>query len=135
MASKMVIGSDLKSARKVEQRVLRETARYGYSEACRFAIRLALEEGLNNAIRHGSRSDAKKRIEVLCRIDEHRAAITITDEGSGFDPETVPDPTADENLEKPSGRGTMLMRAYMDEVRYNERGNQVHMVKLNTGKH
>ncbi|HOF18390.1 MAG TPA: ATP-binding protein [Phycisphaerae bacterium] len=56
----------------------------------------------------------------------------MCDEGTGFDPTRVPDPTADENLEKPSGRGLMLMRAYMDEVRYNDRGNQVFLMKRNT---
>jgi serine/threonine-protein kinase RsbW len=58
-------------------------------------------------------------------------SITITDEGKGFKPECVPDPTADENLERPCGRGIMLMRAYMDEVRYNPCGNQVFMLKHN----
>ena len=58
--------------------------------------------------------------------------MTITDQGSGFDPNDVPDPTVEENLQKPTGRGIMLMRAYMDEVRFNEKGNQVHMVKRNT---
>ena len=51
------------------------------------------------------------------------------DEGEGFDPGVIPDPRADENLEKPGGRGIMLMRAYMDEVAFNERGNEVRMTK------
>ena len=58
--------------------------------------------------------------------------MTITDQGSGFDPAALPDPTTEENLQKPTGRGIMLMRAYMDEVRFNEKGNQVHLVKKNT---
>ena len=127
----MVIESDLKAARKLEEHVLRDVARHGYSEASTFAIRLALEEGLNNAIKHGNRMDASKLIEVVYDVDDRRAAITITDQGRGFEPGTVPDPTADENLEKPCGRGIMLMHAYMDEVRFNERGNQVHLVKQN----
>jgi serine/threonine-protein kinase RsbW len=130
----MVIGSDLKSARKVEQQVLGEVARYGYNEASTFAIRLALEEGLNNAIKHGNNLDPDKVVKVTYDINERLASITITDQGPGFDPKQVPDPTTDENLEKPCGRGIMLMRAYMDEVRFSKRGNQVRMIKRNSGK-
>ena len=128
----MVIASDWKAARLVEQRLLKEVARHGYSEAAVFAIKLALEEGLTNAIRHGNGGDPTKKVEVSFDVDANRAVITITDQGEGFNPAAVPDPTADENLEKPSGRGIMLMRAYMDEVRYNTRGNQVHILKRNT---
>jgi len=128
----MQIPTELTAARKVEERLLSEVARHGYGEASRFAIKLAVEEGLNNAIKHGNRQDPKKSIEVSFDIDGSRAVISITDEGLGFDPALVPDPTADENLEKPCGRGIMLMRAYMDEVRFNDRGNQVCMVKRNT---
>ena len=131
LAKKMLIGSELRAARKVEDRLLSEVARHGYSEASRFAIKLAVEEGLNNAIKHGNGHDAKKQIEVRFDVDGERAIISIADEGLGFDPAAVPDPTADENLEKPCGRGIMLMRAYMDEVRFNERGNLVYMVKRN----
>ena len=130
----MVIESDLRAARKVEEQVLRDAARHGYGEASRFAIRLALEEALNNAIKHGNRLDPAKVVEVCYHIDEHQASFTITDQGAGFDPCDVPDPTTDENLERPSGRGIMLMRAYMDEVRYSKRGSQLHMVKRNARK-
>ena len=124
--------TDLPSARRVEKRILDEAARHGYDDSSMFGIRLALEEGLNNAIKHGNRYDPTKAITVCYEVDAGRVAVTIADEGVGFDPCSVPDPTADENLEKPCGRGLMLIRAYMDEVRFNERGNQIHMVKLNT---
>jgi len=127
---KAVIPSDLKEARRLEEALLTEVERHGYSEASAFGIKLALEEALNNAIRHGNGYDAGKTIEVTYDINDHRAVFTITDQGRGFDPEAVPDPTADENLEKPYGRGIMLMRAYMDHVRYNPAGNEVYMVKL-----
>ena len=127
----MVISSNLQAAREIEQKLLIQVANYGYSEADTFAIKLALEESLNNAIRHGNMCDPDKTIAVRFSIDSSRAAITISDQGKGFDPNAVPDPTADENLEKPCGRGIMLMRAYMDEVRYNKKGNEVYMVKRN----
>jgi serine/threonine-protein kinase RsbW len=132
LETSMVIASDLKAAREVEEAVLREVGRYAYSEASVFSIRLAMEEGLNNAIKHGNRYDPNKGVQVTLEIDDRRVVISITDQGQGFDPAGVPDPTRDENLEKPCGRGIMLMRAYMDEVWYNSRGNQVWMIKRNT---
>lgn len=131
MAETKVIQSDLKAARRLEEQVLVEVARNGYDEAATFAIKLALEEGLNNAIRHGNAGDPSKTVRLETDIDPRRAVIVITDEGGGFDPQTVPDPCADENLEKPSGRGIMLMQAYMDEVHYNQAGNQLRIVKRN----
>ena len=104
----------------------------GYSEGDQFAIKLALEEGLNNAIKHGNAYDPAKTVQVTFAVTPQQVDISITDEGQGFDPARVPDPTCDENLEKPCGRGIMLMRAYMDEVHYNPCGNQVRMVKKNS---
>jgi len=127
----MVIASDLQAARKIEDALLAEVARHGYDEAATFAIKLALEEGLNNAIKHGNGYDPAKQVDVRFDVNADRAVITITDQGGGFDPSTVPDPTADENLEKPCGRGIMLMRAYMDEVRFNEKGNRIRLMKRN----
>jgi len=125
----MVIPSALSAARQVEEMLLGTVASNGYSEAAIFAIKLALEEGLNNAIKHGNRYDSAKTVEVVYDIDCHQAMFSIKDQGPGFDLDAVPDPTADENLERPSGRGIMLMRAYMDEVHYNETGNQITMIK------
>jgi serine/threonine-protein kinase RsbW len=125
----MVIPSEFEAARSVEQLVLDELGQHGYGDSATFAVKLALEESLNNAIKHGNGGDASKTIEVSYDVDPHRVKITVTDEGGGFDPGCVPDPTVDENLEKPSGRGIMLMRFYMDEVSYNSSGSQVRMVK------
>jgi len=131
LARRMVIASDLKAARKAERRLLSEVARHGYNGSTAFAIRLAVEEALNNAIKHGNCCDASKVVELIFDISPQQAVITIGDQGDGFDPASVPDPTVEENLEKPYGRGIMLMRAYMDEVNFNEQGNQVRMVKHN----
>jgi serine/threonine-protein kinase RsbW len=131
LARKVVIASKLKEARKAEDALLREAQRRGYSESAMFAIKLALEEGLNNAIKHGNAYDPGKVVQVDFDVTPQQASITITDQGEGFDPGAVPDPTADENLERPCGRGIMLMRAYMDKVEYNRRGNQVRLLKHN----
>lgn len=125
----MEIPSDFQAARLAQQRLLGEIAALGYDEAATFAIKLALEEAVNNAIRHGNHQDASKKVTLIYDVTETCVEITIADEGEGFNPADVPDPRADENLEKPSGRGLMLMRAYMDEVTYNARGNQIHMIK------
>ncbi len=127
----MVIPSDLQVVRQAALEVLDIVKRYRYDETCAFAIRLAMEEALYNAIKHGNRMDADKVVELDYDVDPSRTIITVTDEGEGFDPASVPDPTTDENLEKPAGRGIMLMRAYMDQVRFNPRGNQVCVVKQN----
>lgn len=126
------IPSDFHLARKAEDELLAELARRGYSKGSLFSIKLALEEGLNNAIKHGNRLDPKKIVELSYQVSKDCVVIRITDQGSGFDLGAVPDPTSDENLEKPCGRGIMLMRAYMDEVHFNADGNQVRMMKRNT---
>ena len=125
----MEIESSFYAIKQAERHVLDETCRCGYAESDAFAIRLAVVEALNNAVRHGNCCDPAKKVCIYIDVDENRAEITVTDEGAGFDPKTVPDPTVDENLEKPCGRGIMLMHAYMDEVNFNERGNSVRLVK------
>lgn len=125
---KRVISSDLDAARQLAEDLLTQVESRGYAEDVCFAIRLAVK-ALINGIRHGSKFDRGKKITVSADVGEQRTAITVADEGEGFDPADVPDPTTDENLEKPTGRGIMLMRPYMDEVAYNDRGNEVRMVK------
>ena len=130
-ASKSVIPSDLRAAKACEQEIIDDVERHGYHESCAFAIKLALEEAITNAIRHGNGNDPTKHITVRWRVTPEAASIWLADDGDGFCPNTVPDPTLDENLNKPHGRGLMLMRADMDEVGFNEAGNEVRMVKLN----
>ena len=123
------ISSELSSTRQVEQRLIAELRRYDYPDECLFAVRLALEEALANAIKHGNRLDPAKKVTVKFSVEPEKVQLIVIDQGSGFNPNSVPDPTTDEHLEDPSGRGITLMRAYMDEVSYNSRGNEVRMVK------
>jgi len=120
---------NLEQARRAEERLLSEMAEHGYGEAATFAVRLGVEEGLNNALRYGARSSGDQPVRITYEVDDQSVRVRISDGGEGFNPELVPDPTLDENLEKPTGRGIMLMRAYMDEVVFNEKGNEVCMVK------
>ena len=94
-----------------------------------FGIHLALEEAIMNAIKHGNAGDPAKQVDVRCELSGAHFEITVEDQGSGFHRSEVPDPTDEDNLEKESGRGLMLMEFYMSEVHYNEVGNRVRMVK------
>ena len=94
-----------------------------------FSVHLAVEEAIVNAIKHGNRHDASKQVRVACRVTPEKFWIEIIDEGSGFDPDQLPDPTADENLECPCGRGVLLMRNFMTRVEFSEQGKRVVMEK------
>ena len=98
-----------------------------YDEGQIFAVRLAMEEAIANGFRHGNEGDPRKTVKITHAISPSDLQVSIEDEGSGFDPEAVPDPTEDENLEIPSGRGLMLMRAYMTEVNVIPPGNRIEM--------
>ncbi len=124
------IASDAAQGREVVSRILEALEQEQWAEHDVFAVHLAMEEALVNAIKHGNRRDPAKMVEVVCRLAKDRVQIQITDEGVGFDPESVPDPTDEENLEVPSGRGLMLMRCYMTSVVFNPQGNQVSMEKV-----
>ncbi|MCA9300644.1 MAG: ATP-binding protein [Phycisphaerales bacterium] len=115
--------------RAAQDRVLEAADRHGYSEASQFAIRLALEEGIRNAFNHGHRDlDLGEPVRLEYVVTDAEVRLAIEDKGPGFDPGDVPDPTLDENLFKPTGRGLLLMRSYMAEVSHNDRGNRVEMV-------
>ncbi len=123
------ISSELCSARQVEQQLVAQLRSHKYPDDCLFAVRLALEEALSNAIKHGNSLDPDKTVTVRFSVEPKKVQLVISDQGQGFDPAAVPDPTTNDHLEKPSGRGIALIRAYMDEVAYNSRGNEIRMVK------
>lgn len=126
----VTIPSDTAEARRVQEEIEQQLAARRASDQEIFSIRLALEEALVNAIKHGNQMDRARKVQIAYRLLTDRLEIRITDEGAGFDPSDVPDPTAVENLERPCGRGLMLMRHYMNEVVYNDRGNSVFMSRL-----
>jgi serine/threonine-protein kinase RsbW len=99
-----------------------------------FGIHMALEEAVMNAIKHGNLRDEKKCVKVKVGVSADSFWAHVEDEGTGFNPDEVPDPTLDENIEKTSGRGVMLMRMYMDQVQYSEVGNAVEFTKTKSAK-
>ncbi len=123
------VPSTLTEASRVLSEIVAELQRQGWSERDIFSVQLAVEEALVNAIKHGNRSDQSKLVSTRCRVSRQAICVEIADEGEGFDPSQVPDPTSPERLEEPSGRGIMLMRTFMNRVTYNAKGNVVTLEK------
>jgi serine/threonine-protein kinase RsbW len=122
-----VIASDPQAARRVLDEMLAQLESRHWHQRDIFAVHLATEEALANAIHHGNDFDAAKNVHFVCLLGGDRIRIEITDEGRGFDPAALPDPTCDDHVLAPSGRGVMLMKAFMSRVEFNARGNGVTM--------
>ncbi len=124
---RFIVGGDRDEIDRIQQDILGVLARYGYDDAACFAVRTAIEEAVSNAIHHGNNNDPRRMVTIEYAADEAAIEIEIEDEGAGFDPESVPDPTRPENVDIPSGRGIMLMRVYMSEVEFAPAGNRVRL--------
>lgn len=118
--------NDRTQIEKAQESLMAEVERCGFPEVHRFAIRLAFEEAVANAFAHGSPKGEPVEVEFGCTPEQ--LEMSVEDHGPGFDPSEVPDPTSDENISKPTGRGLLLIRAYMTEVRFNETGNKITMI-------
>lgn len=106
--------------------------RSGVSDEAAFGIDMAVREAVTNAVLHGNRQDEGKVVEIILKSSPDAVEISVHDQGLGFSPEAVPDPTAQENILKTSGRGIFFMRSFMDEVDWFIRpggGTTVRMVK------
>ena len=121
--------SERGASRLITEDLLEQLGARGWAPADIFAIHLAAEEAIVNAIVHGNKLDHSKRVHVSCSVSADAVRIEVTDEGTGFDPKSVPDCTLEERLEAPSGRGVMLMRSFMTRIAYNARGNSVVLEK------
>ena len=104
----------------------------GVVEAKQSNLFVALDEAFVNAVKHGNKFDTTKNIRVAADVSKTEARFTVQDEGEGFDVDNIPDPLDPQNLFKPSGRGVLFIYNIMDEVKYNERGNRLTMVKKST---
>jgi serine/threonine-protein kinase RsbW len=106
--------------------------RFGVSDDALFGIDMAVREAVTNAVLHGNRQDENKTVDLVLKSSPDAVEISVHDQGPGFNPEDVPDPTATENLLKTSGRGIFFMRTFMDEVDWlirPEGGTTVRMLK------
>lgn len=124
--------STLESVDQAESLVLAMAKRIGFGEDDENSISMAIRESMVNAVAHGNKYNNRKRVQLTIEGHPDRLVVTIADEGDGFDEAAVADPLAAENLLKQSGRGLLLMRAFMDECQHSRRephGTVVRMVK------
>ena len=121
--------SERGASRLVMDDLLGQLGTHGWSEAEIFGVHLAAEEAITNAIVHGNKLDPAKWVHVAYEVSPARVRIEIRDQGDGFDPAAVPDCTADDRLEVPTGRGVMLMKSFMTRIEYNAKGNGVVLEK------
>jgi len=128
---KFIIESDLSQQREIQKRILDAVEGAGFTSDSVFAVKISLEEALINAIKHGNKLDPNKKVRIEASVSPNETEIIIEDEGPGFERAEVPDPTAEENLLKCSGRGILLMETYMDQVEYSKNGRRVRMIKRN----
>jgi serine/threonine-protein kinase RsbW len=129
---RMLLDSTLDSVEVAEKAVLQDAHAIGFGEDELHQLGMAVRESMVNAVVHGNRYNTRKKVHVSITKATDRLTIIIADEGEGFDPSSIPDPLAHENLLRQSGRGLLLMRAFVDEfqVRRGEpRGTEVRMVK------
>ncbi len=127
--SLIIVPSEAKYIREVSSAIREALASCKVGADALFEIKLCVEEAVRNAMVHGNRSDKKKTVKVSYWVEKGSLNIEVEDEGDGFDPKAVPDPTKDDNLTKTSGRGVYLIKKLMDRVEFDSNGRRVRMVK------
>jgi serine/threonine-protein kinase RsbW len=100
------------------------SAEVGFDTDASHWMSVAIRESVTNAVRHGNKLDVSKRVIVRFEYEASEFSVSVQDEGEGFDPDEIPDPLAEENLLRASGRGIFFMKNFMDEVRYHFEPNQ-----------
>ena len=121
--------NDLRAIERTVAQMVEQGRAVGFDEdLLRLNLRVGLTEALANAILYGNNRDPKKHVRVEARFSPDEIEIRVTDEGRGFNPDNVRDPTTPGNVNRAGGRGIFLIRKLMDRVEFNERGNSVLMV-------
>ena len=131
MYKKIKIESEVGNLRIVENAIDEATTVIGISQDNYGKILVCAMEAVNNAILHGNKSNPEKKVDIEIGYKSKELLITVTDEGQGFRPENVPDPTTPENIEEISGRGIYLMSHLADKIEFNKKGNSVKMIFKN----
>jgi serine/threonine-protein kinase RsbW len=124
-----VIPNDAAVAERLLEDVLDRLDQLHWGKREISGVHMAVYEALINAIDHGNSSDKDKHVHVSCCLSPEKLRVEITDEGPGFDPDSLPDPTTPERLECPGGRGVFLMRNLMSRVEFRNNGNHVVLEK------
>jgi len=121
----VTIQNDLDHVYELEASILGEVEQAGYDENARFALRLALDEALINAYKHGNRTDPNRKVYIRYEINPDSVEVEIEDEGEGFMVESLADPRQGDFIHKTSGRGIFLIRSFMSFLEFNPRGNVI----------
>jgi len=124
------IFSDPELMPEVEQFVLDVAEEIGLNENKFNNISLAVAEAISNSIKHGNKNDKNKKVFIKIEVKNDQMIVTLKDEGTGFDPNTIPDPTKPENILKESGRGVHIMRSLLDDLRFNFTPNGTEIVLI-----
>lgn len=127
MLKRLRIESRMTNLRIVENAIDEITNQLGIKQDNYGKILVATLEAVNNAITHGNKANPQKLVDVEISFENDEIRVKVTDEGSGFNPETIPDPTKPENIEELSGRGVFLMSKLADSINFNDKGNSVTM--------
>ena len=131
MNKRIKIESKIVNLRVVENTIDEVTNEIGIKEDNYGKILVSTLEAVNNAILHGNNSDPEKYVHIAINFINNELKVKVTDEGSGFRPDTIPDPTIPENIEGINGRGVFLMSHLADRIKYSKRGNEVTMIFKN----
>lgn len=127
--------SDLRVIEAAVTYLVERCRAYDYSGSrLNLNFRVGVTEALANAVLYGNRCDPRKSVRVEVSLGPTRVDLRVADEGTGFDPETIPDPTLPANIREPGGRGLFLLRQLMDEVEFNAQGNEVRITLLRNGR-
>ncbi|MFT2009690.1 ATP-binding protein [Pontibacter sp. 13R65] len=125
---KIQIPSIIENIRVIESFIDNSKEEFEFEDDIYGNIMVAVTETVNNAIRHGNKFDKDKLVYLSLEIEDNQLRFEVEDEGPGFDYESLPDPTAPENLESPGGRGIFLMRNLCDEVNFLDNGKKVQLI-------
>jgi serine/threonine-protein kinase RsbW len=128
-----VIPNDTAVGRQLLEELLGQLESQHWGRRDIFGIHLAIDEALVNAILHGNALDEAKHVRFCCWLSPEKIRVEIIDEGPGFDPRSLPDPTDPAHIHAPGGRGVMLMRSFMSRIEFHDRGNHVVLEKVRGG--
>jgi serine/threonine-protein kinase RsbW len=123
-----ILNTDFDDLVEVEPLIDELTVATPLDEDTKSGLLLCASEAVTNAMLHGNKMDPDKKVKITAEANGKEVRFTVLDEGDGFNPDDIPNPLAEENLLKPSGRGVFLMRTYCDEVIYEKNGTQLTLI-------
>ena len=122
------LSSKLKSITQVEPFANELRLKYNIDDEVFHNILISLTEAVNNAIIHGNQVDENKEVVLQTFLEQNRLTVCVRDEGGGFEVTKVPDPCCKENIEKPGGRGVLIMKSLSDDIHFKNNGSCVEMI-------